>query len=221
VGPIARRWTTGRREVANCEGRLSWSASTDDVDPRSVIRYEAFVNGKLDFAFGYTSTMIYATENGRRPHRGWASAACIPTPGCRRAHPGDAGMDLHAIEPVWLDPGERAAVRTGIAIELPAGHAGWVLPRSGLARRGHGMALVNAPGLIDEGYRGELDVLLLNTDREEASELRAGDRIASASSSPAPRPSRPSWSCCPIRPGAAAGSGFAGAWGLFACARSW
>jgi dUTP pyrophosphatase len=94
-----------------------------------------------------------------------------------RAHDGDAGYDLHALEPVTLAPGARAMVRTGIAVELPAGHAGLVLPRSGLAAR-HGIALVNAPGLIDAGYRGELAVLLLNTDRESAYEVAAGDRIA-------------------------------------------
>jgi dUTP pyrophosphatase len=94
-----------------------------------------------------------------------------------RAHDGDAGYDLSALEPVTIGPGERAKVRTGIAIELPAGHAGLVLPRSGLADR-HGIALVNAPGLIDEGYRGELQVLLLNTDRSEAFTVEAGIRIA-------------------------------------------
>jgi dUTP pyrophosphatase len=95
----------------------------------------------------------------------------------RQAHPGDAGYDLFALEAVTLGPGERAKVRTGIAIELPEGHAGWVVPRSGLAAR-HGIAIVNAPGLIDSGYRGEVQVLLLNTDRETAFELDAGDRIA-------------------------------------------
>jgi len=100
-------------------------------------------------------------------------AAVLP----RRAHPGDAGLDLHALEAVTLAPGERATVRTGVAIELPAGHAGWVVPRSGLAAR-HGIALVNAPGLIDEGYRGEVKVLLLNTDREVPFEVTAGERIA-------------------------------------------
>jgi dUTP diphosphatase len=94
-----------------------------------------------------------------------------------RAHPGDAGLDLHALEPLRLDPGARAPARTGIAVEIPDGHAGLVLPRSGLARR-HGVALVNAPGLIDSGYRGELQVLLLNTDRSQAVEIAAGDRIA-------------------------------------------
>ncbi|MDX6689832.1 MAG: dUTP pyrophosphatase [Solirubrobacteraceae bacterium] len=101
------------------------------------------------------------------------AAARLPA----RAHDDDAGYDLHALEPATLRPGERAMIRTGIAIELPAGHAGLVLPRSGLAAR-HGIALVNAPGLIDAGYRGEVKILLLNTDREAAFEIDAGDRIA-------------------------------------------
>jgi dUTP pyrophosphatase len=94
-----------------------------------------------------------------------------------RAHEGDAGLDLFAAEDATIGPGERAGVGTGIAVEIPAGHAGLVLPRSGLAER-HGIALVNAPGLIDSGYRGELRVLLLNTDRREPFEITAGDRIA-------------------------------------------
>jgi dUTP pyrophosphatase len=99
--------------------------------------------------------------------------AVLPT----RAHPGDAGLDLHALEAFELGAGERMQVRTGIAIALPPGTAGLVLPRSGLAAR-HGIALVNAPGLIDEGYRGELQILLLNTDREQRFRAAAGDRIA-------------------------------------------
>jgi len=94
-----------------------------------------------------------------------------------QAHPGDAGLDLCALDGALIGPGERAAVPTGIAVEIPAGHAGLVLPRSGLALR-HGIALVNAPGLIDSGYRGELRVLLLNTDRAQTFEVSAGDRIA-------------------------------------------
>jgi dUTP pyrophosphatase len=94
-----------------------------------------------------------------------------------RAHRDDAGFDLRAAEPAVIEPGERASVGTGVAIELPAGHAGLVLPRSGLAAR-HGIALVNAPGLIDPGYRGEVRVLLLNTDRGEAFRIAPGDRIA-------------------------------------------
>jgi dUTP pyrophosphatase len=94
-----------------------------------------------------------------------------------RAHPGDAGLDLHALEQTTLAPGQRAAIPTGIAVEIPAGHAGLVLPRSGLALR-HGIALVNAPGLIDSGYRGELRVLLLNTDRRAPFQIAPGDRIA-------------------------------------------
>jgi dUTP pyrophosphatase len=99
--------------------------------------------------------------------------ATIPT----RAYDGDAGLDLYALEDVTLGPGERASARTGIAVEIPAGQAGLVLPRSGLAAR-HGIALVNAPGLIDSGYRGELQVLLLNTDRAARVTLAAGERIA-------------------------------------------
>lgn len=100
-------------------------------------------------------------------------AAIVP----RRSHPGDAGLDLHSVERVELAPGARASVGTGLAVEIPAGQAGLVLPRSGLAVR-HGIALVNGPGLIDAGYRGELRVLLLNTDREQQVTLEAGDRIA-------------------------------------------
>jgi dUTP pyrophosphatase len=99
--------------------------------------------------------------------------ARLPT----RAHDGDAGLDLYALEPAVLAPGERASVPTGIAVEIPPGHAGLVLPRSGLAAR-HGISVVNAPGLIDSGYRGEVRVLLLNTDRARPFELGAGDRIA-------------------------------------------
>ncbi|MCW2997597.1 MAG: deoxyuridine 5-triphosphate nucleotidohydrolase Dut [Solirubrobacterales bacterium] len=99
--------------------------------------------------------------------------AVVPT----RAHPGDAGLDLCALEGGTLGAGERTAVATGLAIALPAGHAGLVLPRSGLAAR-HGVTLVNTPGLIDEGYRGELRVLLLNTSRDTVFAWGAGDRIA-------------------------------------------
>jgi dUTP diphosphatase len=94
-----------------------------------------------------------------------------------RAYDRDAGFDLYALEPRRLTPGGRGAVGTGIAVEIPAGQAGLVLPRSGLAER-HGIALVNAPGLIDSGYRGELRVLLLNTDPVEPFEIAEGDRIA-------------------------------------------
>jgi deoxyuridine 5''-triphosphate nucleotidohydrolase (dut) len=99
--------------------------------------------------------------------------ARLPT----RAHPGDAGLDLYALKSAALEPGERASIATGIAVEIPPGHAGLVLPRSGLASR-HGISVVNAPGLIDSDYRGEVRVLLLNTDREHRFELSAGDRVA-------------------------------------------
>jgi dUTP pyrophosphatase len=94
-----------------------------------------------------------------------------------RAHPGDAGLDLVSVEAVELGPGERTRVRTGVAIELPPGHAGLVVPRSGLAAR-HGVTVLNAPGLVDEGYRGEVAVILLNTDREATFRVEPGDRIA-------------------------------------------
>jgi dUTP pyrophosphatase len=94
-----------------------------------------------------------------------------------RAHQGDAGLDLYSCEGAHLGPGERWSVGTGIAVEVPEGHAGLVLPRSGLARE-HGIALVNAPGLIDAGYRGEVRVLLLNTDPAENFRVEPGDRIA-------------------------------------------
>jgi dUTP pyrophosphatase len=94
-----------------------------------------------------------------------------------QAHEGDAGYDLHAAETLTIAPGERASVGTGIAVAIPEGQAGLVIPRSGLASR-HGISVVNAPGLIDSGYRGELRVLLLNTDREQPFSVEPGDRIA-------------------------------------------
>jgi len=94
-----------------------------------------------------------------------------------QAYPGDAGLDLAACERVELAPGERAVVGTGIAVAIPPGHAGLVVPRSGLAAR-HGLSKVNAPGLIDEGYRGEVKVILLNTDREAPFVVEPGMRIA-------------------------------------------
>lgn len=93
------------------------------------------------------------------------------------AHPDDAGADLVAAEAVRLEPGERALVGTGVRIALPEGHAAFVVPRSGLAAK-HGITIVNAPGTIDAGYRGEIKVALLNTDAREAYEVAAGDRIA-------------------------------------------
>jgi dUTP pyrophosphatase len=94
-----------------------------------------------------------------------------------RAHDGDAGYDLYAVEAATLAPGERASVGTGIAVAIPEGWAGLVLPRSGLAAR-HGITIPNAPGLIDSGYRGEVRVLLLNADPRETFEIAVGDRIA-------------------------------------------
>jgi dUTP pyrophosphatase len=99
--------------------------------------------------------------------------ALLPT----RAHEGDAGLDLYASEAAHIGPGERWGIGTGVAVEIPEGHAGLVLPRSGLARD-HGISLVNAPGLIDSGYRGELRVLLLNNDPADIFRIAVGDRIA-------------------------------------------
>jgi dUTP pyrophosphatase len=93
------------------------------------------------------------------------------------AHPGDAGADLHAAEEVLLSPGGRAVVRTGVAIAVPDGFAAFVHPRSGLAAR-HGITLVNAPGTIDAGYRGEVKVVLANTDPTQPFKILRGDRIA-------------------------------------------
>jgi dUTP pyrophosphatase len=93
------------------------------------------------------------------------------------AHAGDAGLDLYAREAVTLAPGARAAVGTGVAIALPPGYAGFVLPRSGLALR-HGVSKVNTPGLVDAGYRGEIRVLLINHDPSTPVTLARGDRIA-------------------------------------------
>ena len=94
-----------------------------------------------------------------------------------RAYEGDAGLDLAACDRVTLAPGDRAVVGTGLAVAIPDGYAGFVQPRSGLAAR-HGISVVNSPGLVDAGYRGELRVVLLNTDREHAFTVEPGMRIA-------------------------------------------
>lgn len=99
----------------------------------------------------------------------------LPLPGY--AHPGDAGLDLYARTPVTLAPGERALVPTGVAIALPAGYAAFVHPRSGLAAK-HGVGVVNGPGTIDAGYRGEIQVILINLDPHTEVHFQRGDRIA-------------------------------------------
>lgn len=101
------------------------------------------------------------------------------------AYPGDAGLDLVACETVEIGPGERAVVPIGIAVAIPEGFVGLVVPRSGLAFR-HGISIVNTPGLIDSGYRGELQVIALNTDRTHAFSVDAGMRIAQLVIMPAP-----------------------------------
>jgi dUTP pyrophosphatase len=107
------------------------------------------------------------------PVRLLSATARLPS----RAHPDDAAFDLHADETMQLAPGARAAVPTGIALALPDGTCGLVLPRSGLAAR-HGVTVLNAPGLIDPGYRGEVIVILLNTDAEKPFSIERGDRVA-------------------------------------------
>lgn len=102
------------------------------------------------------------------------------------AHPGDAGADLVAAEAVVLEPGERSTVATGLRIALPNGYVGFVVPRSGLAAK-HGITIVNAPGTVDAGYRGEVRVTLLNTDPRESYAIAAGDRIAQLIVMPVPR----------------------------------
>ena len=99
----------------------------------------------------------------------------LPMP--RYQHDGDAGLDLPSRVDLVIEPGERAMVPTGIAVAIPPGYAGFVLPRSGLASR-HGIALVNSPGLVDSGYRGEMSIVMINTDKREAFHIKRGDRIA-------------------------------------------
>ncbi len=102
------------------------------------------------------------------------------------AHPGDAGADLVASESIRLEPGQRALVGTGVRIALPDGYLAFVVPRSGLAAK-HGITIVNAPGTVDAGYRGEIKVALLNTDTQRAYDVVAGDRIAQLIVLPVPR----------------------------------
>jgi len=99
----------------------------------------------------------------------------LPMP--RYSHEGDAGLDLPSRIDFVLEPGERAMIPTGIAVAIPRGYAGFVLPRSGLAAR-HGIALVNSPGLVDAGYRGEMAIVMINTDKQEPFHIKRGDRIA-------------------------------------------
>jgi dUTP pyrophosphatase len=131
----------------------------------------------------------------------------IPVPA--RAHPGDAGADLVAAADVDLAPGQRAVVPTGIAIALPDGYAAFVHPRSGLAAR-HGVTIVNAPGTVDAGYRGEIRVTLLNTDGDQTVRFRRGDRIAQLVIQ---RVERASFHEVDVLPGSARGDGGFGSTG--------
>ncbi len=111
--------------------------------------------------------------NPELPFKRLDARASIP----ERAHPGDAGLDLRSVVDLEIGPGERALVPTGLAVAIPEGHAGLVLPRSGLASK-HGLTLANAPGLIDAGYRGEVTCAMANLDREVPVRIARGDRIA-------------------------------------------
>ncbi len=121
------------------------------------------------------------------PFRALVPHAVLPG----RAREGDAGLDLSAAEEAEVKPGERALVRTGLAVAIPEGHAGLVLPRSGLASR-RGLTLANAPGLIDAGYRGEIVCAMVNLDRSGTVQIAVGDRIAQLVIVEVP-PSRPVW----------------------------
>src|SRR5712672_2727311 len=138
----------------------------------------------------------------------------VPLPGY--AHPGDAGADLVAAADVELAPGQRAVVRTGVAIALPDGYAAFVHPRSGLAAK-HGVTIVNAPGTVDAGYRGEIKVTLLNTDRDHPVSFRRGDRIAQLVIQ---RVARPVFHEVATLPGSARGEGGFGSTGGHAGAQS-
>lgn len=120
-------------------------------------------------------------DNVRVPIKILSRDAQIP----HMAYNGDAGVDLRSVERIVLKPQERAMVATGLAIALPEGYAGFILPRSGLAAK-HGVSIVNAPGLIDSNYRGELKVILLNTDPDNSFTIEIGDRIAQLIVMPVP-----------------------------------
>lgn len=120
-------------------------------------------------------------DNVRVPIKILSRDAQIP----HMAYNGDAGVDLRSVERIVLKPQERAMVATGLAIALPEGYAGCILPRSGLAAK-HGISIVNAPGLIDSNYRGELKVILLNTDPDNSFTIEIGDRIAQLIVMPVP-----------------------------------
>jgi dUTP pyrophosphatase len=136
----------------------------------------------------------------------------LPVP--ERAHPGDAGADLYAAADVELAPGQRAVVPTGVAIALPDGYAAFVHPRSGLAAR-HGVTIVNAPGTVDAGYRGEIKVILLNTDSGRPVRFQRGDRIAQLV---VQRVERPVFHEVATLPGSARGEGGHGSTGGHAAA---
>jgi dUTP pyrophosphatase len=128
--------------------------------------------GLFDQTFGVSSVMHYPRHVADNVDV-LISSGTVPL----YAHPGDAGADLTAAEAITLEPGARATVRTGVSIALPRGYAGFVVPRSGLAAQ-HGITIVNSPGTVDAGYRGEICVTILNTDSQHPFSIEVGDRIA-------------------------------------------
>lgn len=136
-----------------------------------------------------------------------ATSATLPAV----AHPGDAGLDLRAAAPATLEPGARATIGTGVSLALPHGYAAYVLPRSGLAAR-HGITVLNAPGTIDAGYRGEIAVTLLNTDTTHTFTVQTGDRIAQIVLHPV---HTPAFTQVDRLPGSARGTGGHGSTGGF------
>lgn len=143
--------------------------------PRTPVRGRAAHRAGVPGAISSADVSTTSPEGGRIPITVQRLDPGLPLP--QYAHPGDAGADLYTTTDVVLAPGERATVPTGLAIALPEGYAAFVHPRSGLAARS-GLTIVNAPGTVDAGYRGEIKVTLLNTDREAPVKLSRGDRIA-------------------------------------------
>ncbi|HEX7278999.1 MAG TPA: dUTP diphosphatase [Solirubrobacterales bacterium] len=168
-GPIARTgcWCTRKCLRRRCIGLATWQWLSRSGTEREVRRTTAGRVRRTSLSVPYRLRRVQLSVKKLKED------ARLPS----RAHEGDAGLDLYACEPAHIGPGERWGVGTGVGVQIPEGHAGLVLPRSGLARD-HGIALVNAPGLIDSGYRGELRVLLLNTDPAETFRVEPGDRIA-------------------------------------------
>jgi dUTP pyrophosphatase len=175
---IARTgFTFGRSFLPGTQSASPTSPSTDDepepVPAPTPPASDASVNGARDLLDPDLTPDLRAEDPAELRFVRLSGKATLPT----RAHDDDAGLDLYSAEGARIGPGQRVSVGTGLAVAIPEGLAGLVLPRSGLALK-HGIALVNAPGLIDPGYRGEIRVLLLNTDSTSEFRVAPGERIA-------------------------------------------